>query len=611
MRERLRIFVSLIVFWMCFMIVARIVFLIYNAHLTADLSTIEIFQALLYGLRMDASITGYFMAASGIVLIASAFGNPEPSMRILLWLTSILIAFASLVVVVDVELYRHWGFRMNTTPLMYIGGEAMSSIPSVVYMKLSLIFIILFLASVSIIRKAIFPVMKRVQPAISSWRVGTTMLLLTALMFLPIRGSFTVAPMNTGFVYFHNTKAYANHSAVNVIWNFLYSVQKGSSNEYPENFFDRTETATLFNDLYKTTNNVKVVSSPSPNIILIIIESFTADVIESLGGVPGVAPNIDSLCHQGILFSNIYSSGDRTDKGLISILSGFPAQPQGSVIKFPAKTERLPQLNRKLRALGYNTSFLYGGDIDFANFRSYLNSSGFDHLTDLDDFPSEQYTSKWGVHDHLMFEQAMYELDTTRGKFFKVILTLSSHEPFDVPLDPPFRTGTDEESLFLNSCHYTDKTIGTFIQYCRIQPWWDNTMVVITADHGHRHPRNKELIQKERFHIPLLLTGGAITRDTVVTTIGSQTDIANTILSQLDSRDTTFIFSRDLLSADAKSFAAYYFTDGFGFVLPHTHIVYDNTGKQFLKQDGATPHDISLGKAHQQMLYSTYNKLDK
>src|SRR5690606_7393298 len=151
----------------------------------------------------------------------------------------------------------------------------------------------------------------------------------------------------------------------------------------------------------------------------------------------------------------IYASGDRTDKGLIAILSGYPAQPQTSIIKFPAKTERLPQLNRFIREMGYRTSFIYGGDIDFANFRSYLNSSGFDHLTTLDDFDDELYTSKWGVHDHHMFKRALEELDTTTAPFFKVILTLSSHEPFDVPIEP-LLPGNDAESLFLNSCHYTD-----------------------------------------------------------------------------------------------------------------------------------------------------------
>jgi membrane-anchored protein YejM (alkaline phosphatase superfamily) len=141
-------------------------------------------------------------------------------------------------------------------------------------------------------------------------------------------------------------------------------------------------------------------------------------------------------------------------------------------------------------------------------------------------------------------------------------------------------------------------------------PWWHNTLVIITADHGHRYPRNKELIQKERFHIPLLMTGGAVARDTLVHTIGSQTDIANTLLAQLSTPVPDFVFSRNLLDKGASSFAAYFFTDGYGFIFPETHVVYDNAGKRFLKSD-ATERQLDVSKAYQQKLFINYNHLDK
>jgi phosphoglycerol transferase MdoB-like AlkP superfamily enzyme len=612
MRARLRIFLSLVFFWLVFMMTARILFLSYNWDFTAALTTREIFLSLLHGIRMDASISGYFMAASGLLLTISSFHNKRWTSEALIILHVFLIILSTLIVTVDLELYRHWGFRLNTTPLMYIGAEAMGSISSLVYLKLSFIFIVLLLSFLYIFRKRIFPQIKYIEDARHSGKTTAVVLLLTVLMFIPIRGSFTVAPMNTGFVYYHNTKPFANHSAVNVIWNFMYAVKKGSSSDYPENFYSKEKTEKHFSFLYENTGNaIPVLHDNRPNIILIILESFTAGVVEPLGGLPGVTPNLNKLCGEGILFSNIYSSGDRTDKGLISILSAYPAQPQGSIIKLPSKTEKLPQLNRFIKRLGYKTSFLYGGDIDFANFRSYLNSSGFDHITTLDDFDRALYTSKWGVHDHFMFDKATSELDTATETFFKVILTLSSHEPFDVPLNPPFREGRDEESLFINSCHYTDQTLGKFIDYCRTKEWWNNTLVLITADHGHRYPGNKELMQKERFHIPLLMIGGVIRKDTVIHTIGSQTDIANTLLGQIDEVKKDFFFSKDLLNKTTKSFAAYFFTDGYGFVLPDRSVVYDNAGKRLLKNDGASEEDIEISKAYQQKLFSDYNKLDK
>jgi phosphoglycerol transferase MdoB-like AlkP superfamily enzyme len=262
-------------------------------------------------------------------------------------------------------------------------------------------------------------------------------------------------------------------------------------------------------------------------------------------------------------------------------------------------------LNLAIKKLGYKTSFMYGGDIDFANFRSYI--TGFDHLTTEEDFDDEINISKWGVHDHFVLEKAYQECDTSRQPFFKVILTLSSHEPFDVPMEPVIQ-GTSQESLFLNSCYYTDRSIGDFIRKAKQQPWWKNTVVLFVADHGHRHPNNKELKDKERFRIPLLMVGGAVKKDSVIHTFGSQTDIANTLLAQLDKPQPDFIFSRNLLATDASSFAVYFFNDGYGMVMPGKYIIHDNPGKQFLRQEGTTAEDLEFSKAYQQTLYSDYNK---
>lgn len=591
------------------MVVARVVFLTYNHDYTAGLTFVERLLTLLHGIRMDASISGYFLAFSGLLLTISVFNNHLWVGRTITVTTLLLLLLCSIIAVVDTELYRHWGFRMNTTPLMYIGSEALGSVNPFVIVKLGFLFLGLVSVFSYIFIRKIFPRIEYLSD--TKPRSAIAIFSITALMFLPIRGSFTVAPMNSGFVYFHNSKPYANHSAINVVWNFLYSLTKSGSIDYPENFFDKAETEKLFNTLYLPTDStISLLNTKRPNIILLILESFTADVIEPLGGVKDLTPNLNALCKEGVLFDNFYASGDRTDKGIISILSGYPAQTQSSIIKFPNKTQNLPQLTNYLKRLGYKSSFLYGGDIDFANFRSFLNIGGFDHLTTLDDFDEDLYTSKWGVHDHFMFQQAMLELDTTRETFFKVILTLSSHEPFDVPIEPYIK-GKTQEALFLNSCYYTDKSVGQFITYCKAQPWWANTLVIITADHGHRHPGNKELKDKARFKIPLLMIGGAVRNDTVIHTLGSQTDIANTLLAQLDESHPEFVFSKNLLAKNVKPFAAYFFNDGYGFLMPDKYIVHDNLGKQFLIRENASEGDLNLSKAYQQKLFLDYNRRDQ
>jgi phosphoglycerol transferase MdoB-like AlkP superfamily enzyme len=607
MRKRLKLLGYYAIFWLVFQIVIRGIFLIYNYAFSTQLTFEEILLVFLNGLRMDASMCGYFLMATGLVLTISVFTTSRWIYITLNTLTIILLLLSCLIVIIDIELYRHWGFRLNTTPLFYVGSEAIGSVDARAVINLTLIFITLLTSALLIYKKYISKKILHLGKA--KKKAFIPLLVISGLMFFPIRGSFTVAPMNTGFVYFHKTKAFANHAAINVIWNFLYSLQKTANVEYPENFYDKNLSTEYFNGLYPESDSTyHLFKIKKPNVVLFILESFTADVIEPLGGLKSVAPNLSELCNDGVLFDNFYSSGDRTDKGIISVLSGFPAQPQTSIIKYPDKTQHLPYLNHYLHNLGYTTSFTYGGDINFANFRSYLTNCRFDHLTTEDDFPDELNYSKWGVHDHIMLDQAFHECDSAGNPFFKVVLTLSSHEPFDVPMTSEFLKGNDEESLFLNACHYTDSTLGNFIKRAKERPWWNNTVFIFVADHGHRLPGNKEVKEKTRFRIPLLMIGGAVKKDTVIHTFAGQTDIANTLLGQLDKPSGVFTFSKNILSPKVRSFAAYFFSDGYGFVAPEKYIIYDNTGKQFLQSKGASQEDLDISKAYEQMLYSEYNK---
>lgn len=610
MRQRLLVILYLGLFWLFFEVVIRALFLAYNHDIAAQLTAGEIFRVFAHGLKMDISMVGYFLAASGLILAISILVTSRIPYFVLNAVQLFLIPVCVLIATVDIELYRHWGFRLNTAPLFYVqnaGGAALGSVALATVFKLLLIAAGTITIFLFLYDRLLMPKIAALRPARK--RGFIVLLAVSAAMFIPIRGSFSVAPMNTGFVYFHPTKPFANHAAINVVWNFLYNLRGHSRMKYPEDLLPREAAQAYFRDFYPPHDGTttRLWSVERPNIILFILESFTADVIEPLGGLPGITPNLTELCSEGVLFTNFFSSGDRTDKGLISILSGYPAQPLTSIIKNPAKTQRLPYLNHHMINLGYKTSFVYGGDVDFANFRSYLTNSRFEHITSDEDFPDEYNQSKWGVHDHIVFQQALLECDTASQPFFKVILSLSSHEPFDVPMVPPKFPGNDVDSLFLNSCHYTDRSIGEFIVKAKNSDWWNNTVVIFVADHGHRLPGAKELADKERYRIPLIMAGGAIRSDTVIAKYASQTDLANTLLSQLSAPNPSFTFSKDILSPSSNSFAMYFYNDGYGFVSDDHYIIFDNVGKQFLRQDGATQDDLDRTRAYEQILFIDYN----
>ncbi|MEO5602436.1 MAG: sulfatase-like hydrolase/transferase [Cyclobacteriaceae bacterium] len=608
MRKRLLILGYLFIFWLTYEVAIRAVFLLYNHDFSEQLLAFEILKVFLNGLKMDLSLVGYLLMASALLFAISMFVEHRWPYFLINVINIVSLIISTIIMSIDLELYRHWGFRLNTTPLFYIKSAGPAALGSV---ELTVVFKVLLVCA-AIITLFLFAYDRLLMPKIDALNKGMrrgfiVLLIFSALMIIPMRGSFTVAPMNSGFVYFHKTKAYANHAAINVIWNFFYHLRKSSNVKYPENFLPEDIAIKDFKELYPPQDStVKLWRHAKPNIILFILESFTADVVGALGGLKDVTPNLNALCEEGILFTNFYASGDRTDKGLVSILSGYPAQPQTSIVKETAKTQRLPYLNHYMHSLGYKTSFVYGGDIDFANFRSFLTYSNFDNITADENFPDELNQSKWGVQDHIVFQRALQECDTTDHPFFKVILSLSSHEPFDVPMIPHF-SGKDAQSLFLNSCYYTDKSLGDFVIKAKASSWWNNTVILFVADHGHRLPGNKELKDKERFRIPFLMIGGPVKRDTIIQTFANQTDIANTILGQLDKPSPSFTFSKNILSPSAESFAVYFFNDGYGFVTEDQYIIYDNTGKQFLRKDGASPEDLERSKSYQQILYSDYN----
>lgn len=608
MRYRLRFFGLLALYWMAYFTLGRVLFLLYLLPQTSSLSFQEITMPLLLGLRMDAAMTGYWLLLPGLLFVASAFTSNRFTFYATGIITIMLLLISTILVVTDLELYKHWGFRINSTPLMYLESEAISSVNTGVLVGLILIFTSLFSSFIYVYLRWLAPQLV-ILPPINKKHTLTWLVITTALL-IPIRSSFTVAPLNTGVVYFHKTKSFPNHAGINPVWNFFRSVSKSKAVKYPGDFYQAGNLDAEFKSLMQTSETQFAIDSTihHPNVLLIILEGFTSKIIEPLGGLPNITPEFNALISEGMLFENFYASGDRTDKGLVSILSAYVAQPRTSIIKFPEKTQHLPFLSKELERNGYATSFIYGGDVGFANMESYLTIAGFGSITDEDEFDSNLNDSKWGVADHYVFTKMLTELNAAPNPFFNVMLSLSSHEPFEVPMETVI-PGKDEGSMYLNACYYTDRSLGEFIRQAKQQPWWKNTLVIVTADHGHRFPDLLELKDKSRFKIPMLWLGGVITRPgTRMGTFASQTDIANTLLAQLRIQpQSEFLFSKNILARSVNPFAVYVFNNGFGYVSATHESVYDFDLKNYVSQTG-NENELTNGQIYMQTLFNDYNR---
>jgi phosphoglycerol transferase MdoB-like AlkP superfamily enzyme len=609
MKGRLLFTLKYFVFWVCVFVLAKLAFVLYQHNQSFELGAGVWLGVFLNGLKLDFSTAGYFTLLPSIILVATSFTNSKTVRVIMGIYTGLLLVVFLLITLVDMEVYKYWGARLDSTPLRFLGK------PREVLASSSLITIFLYLISLVALVYFLFKLYNKIVASslVNSGKPGKTglviQLLLTCILLLPVRGGTGVSPINTGSVYFSKT-AFANHAAVNVVWNFGQSLMEGKETRNPYVFYTKKNYEAGLKALYHSGDStIPILSSPEPKILLILMETFSAKLIEPLGGAKGVTPRFNELCKKGVLFSNIYSTDSRTDKGLATIISGYPVLEAIPILKYPEKTINMPFLSKSLIDKGYHASFLYGGDVDFANMRSYLINGGFMDILSDSDFPSSMKTGKWGVPDHDFFNRLTEDIRSDSGKWFKVALTLSNHEPFEIPVKPKFGNRNITEKFF-SAAYYADSCLGDFIDRFRETEQWENTLVIIVADHGSRLPHFDDIFEPGKHHIPLLFTGGAVTKDTLVEKTGSQADVAFTLLRQLNLPTDKYVLGKDLLSPQTKSFAFYSIKNGIAMLTDTSGFGYDFITGDYSYQYGTTDTlHVEVAKAFQQYMFDHYLNL--
>ncbi|MFD1139661.1 LTA synthase family protein [Larkinella insperata] len=596
--------------WSSWLALNRVLFLWYQPQ-THQLDFSTLLGIFAHGFRMDLSTAGYLTALPALLIAFLPNWSTRKLATTLRLLTFVELILVALIGVADLEVFRTWGFHLDITPLHYLKSprEAAASVASSPIFLLITVFLALLLVGDYAFNRLIQWSVKPLQP-VRLWLATPALLGVTAALIIPIRGGTQLAPMNVSAVYFSPT-AFANYAAVTPQWNFIHScLESNKFGSNPYNFFPKGQADQALQALYQPVSQTQsLLAVPKPNVIFIIWESFTAKSVAALGGRTGVTPQFEKLTHEGLLFNQVYASGDRSEKGLIALLSGFPAQATASIMTLPSKAAKLPTLGQAMKKAGYQTSFYYGGETEFANIKSYLYHNQFDRIVAKSDFERSDWNSKWGAHDHVVYNRILSDLNATKQPFFTTFFTLSSHEPFEVPMPTVF-PGDDEESLFLNAMYYADRSLGEFIAQAKKQPWWSNTLIIVTADHGHRLPAMAADKMRD-FHIPMLWLGGALkSKPQTIDRIGSQTDLPATLLHQLSLNATDFKWSRDILNPNNRSFAYFAFNNGFGVIQPRRHFVYDNTSRRLISSEGQIDQqDIELGEAYEEESYQDF--LDK
>jgi len=570
-----------------------------------------VLQSLWYGLKMDLSMAAYLTALVCVFVITSLFIPFFRKKWIYLIYTGIILFIQLLLIITDVESFKAWGTRIDSTPLKFLSSpkEAWASISHLPLVLIFIGLIVVYLFLFWIFRKIISRSIVLLENSKYRFVQALLILLFTGSLIIPIRGGFQLSPLNQSSVYFCNSQ-YANNAAINPSWNFMFSaIQRGQLNDHLYQYMGNEEVDAIVDPLFDGQGKVEQVINDSSlvktNVIVIIWESFTEKVLnKNIDGKPAIK-FFPILMKEGIYFSNCYSSGDRTDKGIGAILSGYPALPKGSIVNYPEKTAKLPGLGDLFFQNGYSTQFYYGGEPEFMNIKSYLNAQKFQQLITKSDFKEIDMNSKWGAHDDAVMRKLVSDIPQMKQPFFASWLTLSSHEPFETPVPTVFN-GNDKETKFLNSLHYTDSVVYSLINELKKMPSWQNTIVIISADHGHYLPVTGK--RADDYRIPILWLGGALKKQNVV--IGKtidQLDMAGSLTQQLHFKTDPFPFGKNVFDSTSKHWAFFTYNDGIGFVTDSSRLLFDNTGKRTVFEEGKTNKEHErIAKALMQKLYTDF-----
>ena len=584
--------------WVLLFLVQRALFIGFYFSTIGDASVGHVLLSYVYGISYDLSTACYLILLPFIVFSIYAAGWMGMPVRFIRIWNLLCLFLTSLIACSDIGLYNAWGTKLNERALSYIGypKEILSSIDAMDLTKLLLLVALQIGLGLFLFKRLAKPAETRIKKA----HLGAVIPVVVFVLLVVMRGGFQTKPMNKTRAYYSRYPM-LNYAGMNSAWNVIYDLTHLSDNTNKYLYLPKVEAQELVKTSFAPAEGEtqKILTTKRPNIVIILLESWNADVIGTLGGEPNVTPAFNALCKEGLLMKNFYANGFRTEHGLIAVMSAFPAQPKTSIIRNFGKFDHLHSLAQELDSIGYYPAAYYGANLDFANTGPYLHSAGFRKVLGDRDIPYKG-RSTWGCWDEDLFACMQQDIPKLPQPFVACALTITSHEPFNEAPGPVVFKGDNWDQRYRNSVYYTDKSLGNFINAASKTDWYKNTLFVILADHSNALPHGRNFNEAERFRIPCLLLGGALNteyRGKTHDEFGCQQDLIASLYGQMGLKNTHFPWSRDLFNPNTKSFAYFTFEDGFGLIDERGQVVFDNEQKHTV-----TLHSEPTGTSKEEML---------
>jgi phosphoglycerol transferase MdoB-like AlkP superfamily enzyme len=613
----------LLLFWFGIFFLNRIVFYTCVTSLLNDVSFSLILSSFYHSLRLDLSTAGYLTAIPFIFYLFFFLIRKKAVLHVIDIYMYMMIVIYNMISFGEVCLYREWKAKLSMQALQHFSHpeEVFKSASiglTVLFFSLSIIFSWIYIRFYN--KKVSFKpfhLLLETKPLKILILKGLILLItIAAFAVLSIRGGLQAIPIQSSDAYFC-TVPIVNDAAVNPFWNLVYSIIQfeGNLKNNPYKDLEQANADKIVRELYKIPKDTTIsfLASERPNIVFILLESWSAATVKSFGG-DDFAPFTDSLSREGIRFTKFYPGGYVSDQGIPAVLSGYPSTSRIAIINDNAKSALLPCINEDLRKYGYQSGFVFGGDLNYGNIRSYLYNKKFDVIREEKEFESDVPRGKLGIQDKEMATEYLKLLNAAKAPFVYSWFTLSSHMPYDFPGEKKKLTKTENE--YVNSIIYSDQALKQFFAEAKKQDWYKNTLFVLVADHSHASHKEISVYDAEYHRIPLVFFGEVINaewRGKVIDQVFSHTDITYTLLKQMKLQEESkqYRWSKDMFNPFSKAFAYYCSYSGAGFIMNEGFVAYQHglDGLVFnTLEDKKTLSDslVVFGKAFQQSVYEDY-----
>jgi len=567
--------------------------------------------SLFSGWLLDIATVGYLLPIPGLLITLYAIFQK----RLLLSICNFFVGFFILVYCLtcfgELFLYNEWTTKLTMQALLHFQhpGEVFSTSP----LKVTVLFFLLsgiFTATYYFCYKKFVAIKPGQQLQNNTSRkifAAVLVIVFVPLNFLMIRGGWSAIPISDSDAYYSSNSA-LNDAAVNPLWSLAKNIVEYTSHqeENPYVFMDNeTSMAGLKKIMHAEKDTTEyILTTAKPNIVFLILEGFTSYALPNFGG-DNFAPFLDSLSRNGVAFTKCYAAAYASDQGMPAILSAYPSTPKISITNQSSKTKDLPCISRDLKPLGYESGFIFGGQLNYGNIKSYLYNAGFDVVIERSGFPESVPDGHLGIQDMEMAPLVLEKIDKAKQPFSYAWFTISTHSPYDISV--PMKKITDgRENEYMNTIIYSDQALRIFFEGAKKKPWYSNTLFVVISDHSHFCQRNFPIEDKEYHRIVSFFYGDVIKpeyRGKKVESITSQLDVTPTVLAQLRLPVDKYVFGKNMLNPYSPSFAYYDYHGGSGYItdscfisrkMKEKHLFLNSCTDSALTKDLRWKHEVFL-----------------